>query len=45
MSRENRMKPEYKIGPVETLATDCLAVNVGYNLPLLQAVEIREIVY
>ena len=45
MSRENRMKPVNKIGSVEILITDGLAVNVGYNLPLLQTVEIQEIVY
>ena len=39
------MKPENEIGLDETLITDCSDVNAGYNLPLLHAVEIQEIVY
>lgn len=39
------MKPENEIGLVETPITDCSAVNVAYNLALLQASEMAEITY
>ena len=39
------MKPENEIGLVETPITDCSAVNDAYNLALLQASEMAEIVY
>ena len=37
------MKPENEIDLGETPSIDCSAVNDGYNLPLLQALEIAEI--
>ena len=39
------MKPENKIGLVETPITDFLVVNDAYNLALLQASEMAEIAY
>lgn len=42
-SRENRMKPENEIDLDETPIIDFSAVNVGYNLPLLQVSEMTEI--